>query len=286
MMDVTQTVRRIQHLAERSWSLYRLSHERSPLMYAITQSVRDALAGKLTSEEKGWIDRIENLRAELNASGKQITRMDYGAGNPDSTRTQEEARKGVEVTQTLGHLSQGVSKPPFWCLLLFKLIRTTRPSSCIEMGTAVGISGAYQAAALKLNGQGALVTLEGAPSLAEVATSNFQRLSLQTVDMVVGRFDETLSSVLTRRRPVDYVFIDGHHDEQATLSYFEQIYPSLSDRALVVLDDINWSDGMKRAWKTIAQDKRVGGAVDLGLIGICVIDRTVAGGRYFSVPVN
>jgi predicted O-methyltransferase YrrM len=285
-MNVTQTAGRIQRLAERSWGLYRLRHERSPLISCITQSVRDARANKVTLEEKEWIGRIESLRAELNASSRPITRTDFGAGNPDSTRTQEEMRRGVEVSETLRHLSQGASNPPFWCLLLFKLIRAMRPSSCVEMGTAVGISGAYQAAALKLNGRGTLVTLEGAGSLADVANNTFQRLGLQTVEIVVGRFDDTLSTVLKRRQPVDYVFIDGHHDEQATLSYFEQIYPFLAEKALVVFDDIAWSDGMRKAWKAIAQDTRVGGAVDMGLVGVCAIDRTIAGGRYFRVPMR
>ena len=91
-----------------------------------------------------------------------------------------------------------------------------RPGSCLEMGTAVGVSTAYQAAALRLNRHGSFVTIEGATSLADIARSNFQQLGLDTVEVVVGRFQDTLTEVLTSRQPVDYVFVDGHHDEQAT----------------------------------------------------------------------
>jgi predicted O-methyltransferase YrrM len=154
------------------------------------------------------------------------------------------------------------------------------------MGTAVGISGAYQATALKLNGHGKLVTLEGADSIAQIARSNFQRLGLDSVEVVVGKFDETLPKVLAETQPVDYVFIDGHHDERATVAYFEQIVPFLAESALLVFDDITWSDGMAKAWKTIAGNRRVGVAVDLGQMGLCVVDKSISPRVYVSVTLR
>jgi hypothetical protein len=62
--------------------------------------------------------------------------------------------RGKVVTRTVGEVSKGASKPYFWSLLLFKLIRKFRPSICLELGTCLGISASFQAAALKLNGIG------------------------------------------------------------------------------------------------------------------------------------
>lgn len=194
-------------------------------------------------------------------------------------------RAGVEVVATLGHITRIASKSAFWCSLLFKLIRTLRPTSCIEMGTAVGVSAAYQAAALTLNGHGTLLTLEGATSLADIAKKNFQQLGLDTVAVVVGPFQDTLPTILQGSHPVDYVFVDGHHDEQATLAYFEQLLPFLADNACLVFDDIAWSEGMKRAWNSIASDRRVGIAVDLGAVGLCLLQHSNAGRKYFNVPL-
>jgi predicted O-methyltransferase YrrM len=286
MINVAKAVRKFERLAKRSWNLYSLSHEGNRITCSVTHSVRAALKRALTPEERSWIDRIEHLRTQMNASTTQITRTDYGAGKPDSSWAQEEIRSGVEVTAPLGHISQVVSKPAFWCLLLFKLIRTMHPSSCVEMGTALGVSAAYQAAALRLNSHGSLVTLEGATSLADIARNNFQQLDLDTVEVVVGRFQDTLTDVLTNRQPVDYVFVDGHHDEQATLAYFEQILPFLAEKALLVFDDITWSEGMRRAWDTLAKDRRVGVTVELGPVGLCVVDSSIAGHRYFSIPLQ
>ena len=84
MINVAKTVRKFERLAERSWNLYSLSHEGNRITSSIAHSVRAVLKPALTPEERSWIDRIEHLRTQMNASTKQITRTDYGAGNPDS----------------------------------------------------------------------------------------------------------------------------------------------------------------------------------------------------------
>jgi predicted O-methyltransferase YrrM len=267
----------------RAWRLRRFAREGGSLAAAVAVALRSALRDDATPEERGWFARIERLRAELNASDAPVIRLDYGAGSPGASRTAEEMHAGVETPDTVGHIARLTSKPPSWCRVLFRLIRRTRPVSCVEMGTSVGISAAYQAAALELNGAGTLVTLEGAPAIADLARGHLGRLGLGRAEVVVGRFQDTLPGVLAARRPVDYVFVDGHHDEHATLGYFEQLLPFLADSALLVFDDIAWSDGMRRAWTAIARDPRVTSAVGLGPVGLCLIQRGVGRGRYHEV---
>jgi predicted O-methyltransferase YrrM len=99
------------------------------------------------------------------------------------------------------------------------------------------------------------------------------------------RIDNTLPDVLIKRQPVDYVFIDGHHDEHATLAYFEQILPFLAETALLIFDDIKWSEGMNAAWDRISRDPRVGATVDLGPVGLCLFERSMTGHKYVSIPL-
>ena len=187
---------------------------------------------------------------------------------------------------SLGDICRTASKDPFWSLVLFKLVRALRPRNCVEMGTAVGISAAYQAVALRLNGEGRLTTLDGAEALAPVARGVFAQLGVDNVELVVGKFQVTLSLVLAARRPVDFIFVDGHHDESATLNYFEQILPFLSQRAVMVFDDITWSEGMRRAWSRIAADLRLSLVLDLGPVGLCVVDPGSRGIRAYRVPLE
>jgi predicted O-methyltransferase YrrM len=175
--------------------------------------------------------------------------------------------------------------PPQEALLLFRLIRAFKPSVCLEMGTSLGISAAYQAAALELNGYGRIVTLEGEESLVRLARQNFERLGLDRVTVVPGRFQDTLADVAREQAPLDFAFIDGHHDEHATVAYYRQILPHVGPSAVLVFDDISWSPGMGRAWKTIAQDERVGLAVDVSGVGICVVSDSLANQPTLRIPI-
>ena len=286
MSNTTELVRRVRDSFRRSWNLHRLVHDGSSISERIGYSIKAASTGNFAEEETRWFETIELLRTEMNKSTKPLRRTDYGAGNPNVSRTPDEMRAGVEVADTVGNFCQLASKPAPWCRLLFKLVQSVDPSSCIEMGTALGISAAYQAAALRINGGGVLVTLEGATSLADIAVNNIRRLGLDNVQVIVGRFEETLPRTLKVRQPIDYIFIDGHHDEQATLSYFELMLPFLADTALLVFDDIAWSKGMRNAWNTVTLDKRVRIAVDLGPVGLCVIEKRSAKRAYFEIPLT
>jgi predicted O-methyltransferase YrrM len=132
------------------------------------------------------------------------------------------------------------------------------------------VSAAYQAAAMATNGGGRLTTIEGDPEQAKIAGSNLAELGLDA-SIVIGRFQDVLAGVLDELAPIDYAFVDGHHERNATLAYFEQLLPALQEGAIVVFDDISWSDGMKEAWSLLSEHPRVAVAVDLIAIGVCVV---------------
>lgn len=152
---------------------------------------------------------------------------------------------------------------------LYALTRHLRPASVVEMGTAVGISGSYIAGALADVGRGRLITLEGRPALADVARATFSELGLDgVVEVRTGWFDDTLEGALSDAAPVGLVFVDGNHHADPTLQYFELILPHLADNAVLVFDDIAWSDEMTETWATIRSDPRTMFSMGLGSIGV------------------
>jgi predicted O-methyltransferase YrrM len=283
---LARAIDKAKRTVERTRGLRALQGDGDPTGRVIAGAIRAARDQALAPDERAWVDRIEALRTRLNGSTREITRIDFGAGRPDESRDERTMNDGVRVVETLGEVARNASKSPFWCRFLFALVRGARPASGIEMGAAVGISASYQTAALRLNGRGRFATLEGAPSLAEIACANLHGLGLDDVDVVVGRFSDTLPSVLAARRPLDYVFVDGHHDGDATVAYFEMLLPHLAPRAFLVFDDVAWSDGMRRAWKRIAYDERVSLAVDLGAIGVAVVDAARPAPRRYRIPLH
>ena len=233
----------------------------------IADAIIDAVSGKTSKIEQAWIGRIEELRSSMSGSSEELEITDYGAGSGNLKSTEEEMHRGRRIRTTIGKVC-AISRGDRTALLLFRLVRALKPHTCIELGTSVGISGCYQAAALKLNGAGKLITLEGADSLASIAVRNFASLGLDNIEVIRGRFQDTLSGVLAANPAVDYAFIDGHHEEASTVNYFNALLPVLVTSAVVVFDDIRWSEGMKRAWDVIRGHRRVRASVDLGPMGL------------------
>jgi len=224
-------------------------------------------------KESEMLDNIDSARIEVENSREEIVIRDFGAGSTEEGRTEKQMEDGVDIVKIVGEVCKGASTPRRWGELIFKIYREFGFEHCIELGTCLGFSGAYQASALAINGKGKLVTMEGAESLAGIAAKNLENMGFTNVDVVVGRFSDTLQGVLEDLKTIDFAFIDGHHDEEATIKYFEQIWPYLSDEAVVIFDDINWSTGMKRAWEHIYSDKRMLTSVDLYKWGISLIDK-------------
>lgn len=182
---------------------------------------------------------------------------------------------GPERPHDQGTVSQAchASKDFPAALLLHLLVREFRPENVLELGTNLGISSAYLALALSEDPKGKLVTLEASPYRSRLARQLHARLDLKSIHYRTGLFTEVLEPALKEIRTVNFIFVDGHHQYQPTLNYFDFILKYASENAVFVFDDIRWSKDMARAWKKIRRYPQVNLSVDLGSIGICLTSR-------------
>lgn len=225
-------------------------------------ALRKARSRNIPPEETLAFHAIEGLRHKYDHDFRRIQFADFGANaGPSGSKSH---------SQTVSRMVKS-SKNAFWARLLFHIVREFHPESCLEMGCNLGISAAYQAKALFLNGSGRLVTLEGSPERVAIAEQGFRELHLNNIDVVTGHFSQTLLKTLNKVPPINYAFIDGHHDHLATLKYFHMISPHCQTSAVLVFDDINWSAGMHKAWQDIQRDDRIKTSCDLFVLGICVL---------------
>jgi predicted O-methyltransferase YrrM len=178
------------------------------------------------------------------------------------------------VVEVVGKVLPSSSVGPTWGCFLLRLVRELRPRSCLELGAGHGLSGCYQAAGLELNCDGRLVTLEGASERARIAEHGFSALGLGRVTTAVGPLRETLDGQTRTAAPIDYAFVDAEHLEAETLEHFHTLLPHMAPEAVLVFDDIRWSDGMRRAWSRIGRHAAVTAAFDLHRMGVCVVEAT------------
>jgi predicted O-methyltransferase YrrM len=212
------------------------------------------------------------LVAELRASGMQdesvIKFLDFGAGSPSDKRSEEEMLKGKEAETTIAKLSS-IGLKNEWSEWIYTLVREQKPKVVLELGTCCGFSSITMGLA---NTDTKIYTIEGAKEIAAVAASNIKKAGCQNITQVVGRFADVLDKTLVDISPIDFAFIDGHHDKDATVKYYRQILPFMAKGSVMAFDDISWSDGMKEAWELISAEAGADKCEHLGKIGICHID--------------
>jgi predicted O-methyltransferase YrrM len=246
----------------------KLIASRDPASRAAARALGATALGLGGGGTSGWIDRIEERREEL-ASERTAVAPDF---DPAAGGVTGSWFAGIEGPVPIWGIARMFSIPPAWGAFLLRLIRVLAPSSCLELGTGLGLSAAYQAAALELNGAGSLVTLEGADAWAAVAEQGLDGLGLAGRARVErGSIDDVLPPLAADLAPIDYAFLDADHSEEATVKHFEIVEPHLASGGIVLLDDVTHSDDMRRAWSSIGRSGRASSRTALGRMGLVAI---------------
>ena len=220
-----------------------------------------ASSGSGEANERAAWESIERRRRDLLERSEVIEMIDYGVGDRNDVRTEQQQRSGVVLNIPISKLVRS-SSDPVWCQVLFHLAHVCRPTTVLELGTCVGISGSYIAAALRMNGAGHLWTFEGSPTSAALAKETFGSLNLgDFVSISVGPFRKTLETCLQSVDAFDLAFIDGHHDGNATIDYFDQCKTKFLPGSIIVFDDVDFSESMERAWRHVTKDSGVFGSI-------------------------
>jgi predicted O-methyltransferase YrrM len=206
------------------------------------------------SPKKVYAD-VENIRKELLADNNTITILDLGAGSHVNNNRQK------KISDIAAH----ALKPPKLAQLLYRLVADLQPKNIIELGTCLGVTSIYLQKAAP---QAKVYTLEGSPETAAVAQATFNKAGLNNIDLVIGNFDDTLPGIINSLDKLDFMFVDGNHQKDATLKYFNWALPKVHEDTMLIFDDIYWSEGMKEAWAEIKAHPQVKVTIDLFWIGL------------------
>jgi predicted O-methyltransferase YrrM len=140
----------------------------------------------------------------------------------------------------------------------------------VELGTSLGISTMYMAAACP---ETVVYTIEGSSALSEIASENFRIAGLDNIRLLKGSFDSMLPSIRNMKFCPGLVFIDGDHRKEPLLRYFKLIAGISDDKTVIIIDDIYNSGEMAEAWGEIKADKRVTLTIDIFRMGIVFFRR-------------
>lgn len=194
---------------------------------------------------------IETERQVLLRSNQVLDVEDLGVGNSEKRRVAKVATTSLIDAKA--------------AQLLFRMVNSHDFKVCIELGTCLGITTAYLSVAEGKKGK--VYTFEGSEQLASVAQKIWKKLKLDNIELIKGDISVVLEPFLEKIEKVDFAVIDANHTYEATLHYFNLLARKCGDKSIIVLDDINYSRQMLRAWQDIRDDERVHATIDCGDMG-------------------
>ena len=221
---------------------------------------------------------IERRREFLLACEDSLDVVDYGsAGSPEGLHVQ---RRVCDIAKN--HLESARVGQVLFRIVNFLHEEEKRPLQILELGTSLGITTAYLAS---VDSRNKVVTMEGSEAVLRVAQGVWKMLKLENIEWIQGNIDDTLYNIYSvqssdvrvqsseaKGERIDLAFVDAHHTYEATMRYADFLLNRLTEKGILVLDDIYYSEQMERAWSELKADPRVTTSMDLFHVGLLFVD--------------
>lgn len=231
----------------------------SPFVFDI---YREAL---FPSRRKKIIDAsIEKLRKKLLFETRSIGANTKGSG---SSISKNNAMKLNKIARS-GISSRRQSE------ILVNLAETLGCKTVLELGTSLGLNAMYLAKSKEIS---QVVTVEGNDRLALEANKHFEEAQIANIKVVASDIDDFWDM---NTRKFDMVYIDANHTFEATVRYFEKSLSILSGQGVIVIDDINWSPDMSKAWTFIVSNFENNITIENSKIGIVFVHKLPKTAHY------
>lgn len=199
---------------------------------------------------------VADYRKELINCKNILTVRDKGAGSKNMKscdRLVSDIVKKSSTSEKFGVLYQ-------------KIIDTFNVSSVLELGTSLGVGTMYFALA---GNKPNVVTIEACEETFNFTLNNFQSKGINNVKFVNDDFDNVFNENLLLGEKFDMIFIDGNHKSESVLFYFDYISKNIASKnCIYIIDDINWTSDMYKAWKIIKKKKPKNLALNVGRVGL------------------
>lgn len=195
------------------------------------------------------------IRKQLLLNHTELEITDFGAG---SKVFKSNKRKVSEIAK------HGISEKKF-SELYFKLVNFCNAEYIVELGTSIGLNTLYLS---KANSKAKIYTIEGCPALYNFSSQLFKAQKADNIQAIRGKFDDVFPELLKTLPKLDFFYVDGNHQYEATKSYFEIALRKKHEHSVFIFDDINWTEGMQKAWEEIKQHPEVTLSLDLYFVGL------------------
>ena len=214
----------------------------SPFVYNL---IMQCFETKLDTKKS---NQIKAYKAKLLNQNNTINVTDFGAG---SRVFKTNKRKISAIAKNAGITTKRAK-------LLVNFVAYFKFENILEIGTSLGM-GTHCLSLGNLNAK--ITTLEGCPETLRVAKESLESFNIDTINFVAGDFNKTLKKVLVNTT-YNLIYIDGNHQKEPTIAYFEACLKAKNEDSVFIFDDIHWSQGMNEAWQFIKNHEEVTLTID------------------------
>lgn len=194
-------------------------------------------------------DQIEQERRSLLSNNTTIGIVDLGAGSKHISGSQR------QISEIARH---SLSTAKYSCIY-YRALAHYDAHFVLELGTSLGINTMYLASHRRAN----ITTIEGSPSIAQLASALFEKHDLKNIQLNCGNLDNILPEIVQGLPRIDFAFLDANHRRDPTLNYFNTIAARVHRKSIIVLDDIHSNAEMNDAWTAVKNHPSVKGTADL-----------------------
>ena len=202
---------------------------------------------RILPEKTAYSEKIEGLASETNAAGPQPLWEGYGDNDAFG---QTRIPNSVRTTAAMGNLYS-------------LLVERKKPDIVVEFGTAFGVSGMYFLAGINNNDKGQLLTFEPNEVWAKMARYNLSQIS-HRFTLTVGTFEDNIKTALQEECCIGMAFIDAIHTKEFVIPQLDIVVANCCSKAIILLDDINFSESMRECWREVAVDERFASVATFG----------------------
>ncbi|NJW53676.1 O-methyltransferase [Salinimicrobium oceani] len=219
------------------------------------------------------------------SDAREVSKMAKTAGiSPKRARLLNRLVRYLKVDQALElgtHLGQGTA-----AMAAGNEVKITTVEGCPETAAVAGEKFqefAFKNIRLKVGKfedfleEGGKWKVESTNSKSQIPNSNFtqtdnrsasakapegKQLTTDNSQPTTGNGQPATGNLSILNTKYSLLYIDGNHQKEATLSYFEKLLPTVHNDSVMIFDDIHWSAGMEEAWEEIKAHPEVRVTID------------------------
>ncbi len=201
--------------------------------------------------------------ASLNALQKSLRRDERSI----ALLPNEESQPPTIVTMQQIQYQHYVSR--YYHEILFRTIHFYKPEFILELGTSLGITTMYAAAAA-LNRN--IYTIEQEPAIANAAKQHFNLLRFKNIQPIIGDYQEMIDNELLAEKKIDCLILSLENISHKNIlkPYLER----LNEPSLIIILGISKAS-KRELWQFIQQHQKVTLTIDVYNLGIAFCNTNI-----------